>query len=178
MMMQILQMGGMEVLDDHERLPDVNNPKGYLEFQKVKQLPQDNSWLTIAIGKVIKIVPKYLPFLPPEYQYKILFVERNLAEVVQSQKLMLQNFGCNAPDEYPDYHVAKYQEHLDEIKLWLSQQINIEVGYFEYNEIIDNPEKQIKRIPAFIDKTLNLEKMAAAIDPQLYRQKLMGKIIL
>ncbi len=178
MMMQILHKSGMIVLDDKKRQPDVNNLHGYLEYQKVKQLIYDNSWLSIADNKAIKIVPKYLPFLPPENKYKILFIERNLAEVVHSQELMLQNLGGKVPDEYPDFQVAKYQEHLAEIKRWLMQQENIKVILFDYLKIINEPAKQIKRIIAFLDKNLDFEKMLGVVDPALYHQRLMGKIVL
>lgn len=178
MMMQILHKGGMDVLDDKERQPDVNNPRGYQEYQKVKQLPYDNSWLSIADDKVIKIVPKYLTFLPTEHKYKILFIERNLAEVVQSQKLMLQNAGGKSPNEYPDFHITKYQEHLDEIKRWLMQQENIHVIFFDYKEVIDHPEKQIKRIVVFLEMNMNTEEMLGVVDPALYQQRLIGKIVL
>ena len=38
MMMQMLQAGGLEILTDAVRMADASNPKGYLEFEAVKDL--------------------------------------------------------------------------------------------------------------------------------------------
>ncbi len=45
MMMKILEAGGLEILTDNQRTADDDNPKGYNEFEKVKDLEIDQSWL-------------------------------------------------------------------------------------------------------------------------------------
>jgi len=52
MMMQMLDKGGYEVLTDKLREPDNNNPKGYYEYEPVKKMMVDKSWLPEATGEL------------------------------------------------------------------------------------------------------------------------------
>ena len=54
--MQMLHAGGVPVLTDSLRAADTDNPRGYLEFERVKQIKTDKSWLDDAAGKAVKIV--------------------------------------------------------------------------------------------------------------------------
>ncbi len=38
-MMQMLTAGGMTAVSDGERRADIDNPKGYLKWERIKQLP-------------------------------------------------------------------------------------------------------------------------------------------
>src|SRR5205807_2541464 len=89
MMMQMLAAGGLEILTDNIRTKDENNPKGYLEYQKVKNLANDNSWMREGENKVIKVIAQLLQYLPSDYQYKVVFMERDMEEIIQSQQIML-----------------------------------------------------------------------------------------
>ena len=89
----MLGAGGAALLTDENRLPDEDNPKGYLEYEPIKNLRINKEWLSISKGKVVKIIHALLPDLPSNYQYKIIFINRNLEEVVASQTKMLQRTG-------------------------------------------------------------------------------------
>ena len=90
LMMQMLDRGGLEILTDGRREPDEDNPRGYLEFEKVKSLAADNNWVVEAKGKVIKVVAQLLDSLPEEIDYKVIFMHRKIDEIVQSQYKMLE----------------------------------------------------------------------------------------
>jgi len=172
MMMKMLEVGGIPTLIDNIRKPDKDNPKGYYEFEKVKQIKINSSWLNKAQGKAIKIISELLLFLPPKYHYKIIFMNRRMFEILASQQTMLAR--RNKPvDLAKDKKLADlFHKHIKKIKLWLSKQTNIEVININYNEVLKNPEPHIKKIQQFLQVNLDLKAMADIVDPKLYRQRL------
>ena len=93
MIMQMLETAGLPLLTDGVRPPDADNPRGYYEFEPVKAIKTDASFLEVAVGRVVKVVAPLLPSLPPLYDYRIVFVERALCEVLASQRAMLAQRG-------------------------------------------------------------------------------------
>ncbi len=171
MMMRILSSGGMELLVDGIRTADDDNPKGYYEYERVKQLKKDKEWVKDAVGKGVKVISALLPELPPEYQYKVIFMRRRMEEILASQKKMLLRRG-EPTDTVPDEVMAKeFEKHLAKITKWLDEQPNMEVLYVTYHEAVADPEANIKRVNAFLGNSLDEGKMMAAIDKNLYRNK-------
>ena len=172
LMMNMLKQGGLEVLVDNIRKADDDNPKGYFEFEKVKKLPEgDNEWLSTAEGKIVKIISYYLDKLPTNYQYKVVFVEREITEILKSQKQMMIRRGEEIDDQEDGMMRKYFENHLTTTKKWLSEQHNFEVIYISYNESINKPDKCITEINNFFDNSLNVQKMSKAIDKKLYRQR-------
>jgi len=170
MMMQVLEAGGLPVLADGIRVPDKDNPKGYYELEKVKQVKQDASWLTEAEGKVFKMVSMLLYDLPPDRRYKIVFMTRDLDEILFSQRKMLERMGTQP--EAPDAQMARFYEgHLAKLRTWLDTQPGIDVLYCSYNAVVTDPDSEIVRVAAFLDRGMDVAKMRAAVDPKLYRQR-------
>ena len=127
MMMRMLTEGGLSVLTDERRRADDDNPKGYFELEEVKQLREGNSaWLKEANGKVVKVISSLLEYLPEEYHYKIIFMERDFHETLASQKKMLDHRGQEARLS-DDEMEQQFQTHLAAMKPWLVRQPNMEV---------------------------------------------------
>lgn len=172
MMMQMLEAGGLEVLTDHLRQPNEDNPKGYYEFERVKKLPEgDTHWLKDAEGKVVKIISALLMHLPSDHTYKILFMRRSMGEILASQKQMLVRRG-EPTDKVDDAEMARlFEKHLREVQTWLDQQPNIACLDVDYNAILRDPRPQLAHVLPFLDRALDLEKMAEVVDLALYRQR-------
>lgn len=171
MMMKILDAGGLEILTDHIRTADDDNPKGYYEFEIVKQLPaKDFKWLETASGKGVKIISFLLQYLPKNYQYKIIFMRRSIHEILASQTQMLSRRGENSNTD-DDQMENTYQEHLKRTRVWLANQSNIQVLYIDYNELIKDPQKSINQVHEFLQLPLDLAKMLEVPDASLYRQR-------
>ena len=109
LMMQMLDSGGMEVVTDNIRPPDEDNPKGYYEFEKAKKIKEDPSWLKDMRGKAFKIVSMLLYDLPADEKYKVIFMKRNMDEILSSQNKMLERLGQNPnPDDEMGELFAKH----------------------------------------------------------------------
>lgn len=172
MMMKMLEAGGLPPLTDNLRTADEDNPKGYYEFERVKQLPKgDVAWLPDAQGKVVKVIAALLPSLPGGYHYRVVFMQRAMPEVLASQRQMLIRRGED-PNKIPDDVIAKlFEKHLKQVNDWISQQSNVERLDVNYNEMLKNPQPFIIQINTFLGDQLDSEKMAQVVDPSLHRQR-------
>lgn len=172
LMMQILAAGGMQIVTDQERSADQDNPKGYYELERVKKLQDgDSAWVKGAEGKAVKVISYLLESLPPGYTYKILFMQREMAEILASQRQMLARRGeLGGPVD--DAQMARlFEKHLESIQAWLAKQKNLQVLYVPYTDLVRQPEAQIKALATFLAVPLDTEAMLAVPDPALYRNK-------
>jgi hypothetical protein len=171
MMMKMLEAGGMAVLTDHVRTADEDNPEGYYEFERVKQIEQDTAWLPDARGKVVKMIAALLKHLPADYHYQIIFMQRQIKEVLASQREMLIRRG-EPTDRIGDERMAElFGRHLHQVEAWLAAQPNVGVLYVEYGDILADPIAQAERVNRFLGGILDVEQMAQVVDPSLYRQR-------
>jgi len=170
LVMQMLAAGGHAILSDNLRTADDDNPKGYLEFEKVKSLERDQSWLADADGKAVKIVSFLLTKLPPGFDYRVIFLRRDLGEVLRSQSQMLVR--CGQPAGPSDAVMqSHFERHLQSVDSWINQRPEIAVLNCEYRELIHDAAAHVERIAQFLALPLDVAKMAAVVDPDLYRQR-------
>ena len=126
MLMKMLEAGGVQVFTDGIRQADEDNPRGYFELEKVKNLQKqtDRSWLREARGKAVKVISQLLPELPPENTYKVLFINRNLHEVIASQNKMLLRRGEKVDPASDERMRGLFEKHLEKTKSWLTRTNN------------------------------------------------------
>jgi hypothetical protein len=172
MMMKMLEAGGIPPLQDNIRTADEDNPKGYYEFERVKKLPKDTAWLPEAKGKAVKIIALLLTKLPLKgYRYKVLFMRRDIEEILASQKRMLVRRG-EATDKVSDEEmITTYHRHLSEVLSFLDANPCFTVFFVNYNDLMRDPADWIPRINAFVGGKLDEEAMKAVVDPNLYRNR-------
>lgn len=178
MMMKMLDAGGLPVMTDDIRTPDEDNPRGYYEFEAVKGIQGDTSWLQNARGRAVKMVSALLRYLPADYSYKVIFMQREMHEILASQRKMLARRAADAgdrdeaPAEVDDAHMAiLFEEHLKTVCGWLKERPEIEVLYVNYNDVLQNPFSYAEQINGFLDAQLDVEAMASVVDPTLYRNR-------
>ena len=171
MMMKMLAEGGLQTVTDSIRSADDDNPNGYFEFERVKQMTAgDRAWLDEAGGKVVKVISALLEHLPGGYTYKVIFMERALKEVLASQKKMLDHRG--EQNKVTDAEMEEqYRAHLAAVKPWLARQPHLEVLYVDYNKMMSEPGPLCKRLVEFLALPLNEEKMLAVPNARLYRNR-------
>jgi len=172
MAMKMLEAGGMELVVDNVRTADVDNPKGYYEDERVKNLAEmeDTSWFRAARGKVIKVVSSLLNYLPTDNAYKVIFMRRNLHEVLASQAKMLERRGEKSQTEDQEL-LAMYEAHLDKVEFQLRFRPHFEALYVNYADVVSDPLSQARLMAGFVGGGLDVSKMAAAVDGSLYRNR-------
>jgi len=172
LVMQMLAAGGMPVITDGQRAADEHNPRGYFELEAVKHTRTDHSWLALASGKAVKVIHLLLPHLPLDREYRVIFMQRDLVEVIASQRAMLQQQGRPAAN-LPDSKLAElFGNQLSQVRQWLAQNPNFRVLRLQHQEVIEMPLTAAQQIAAFLDNGLDPARMAAAVQPGLYRQRL------
>lgn len=172
MMMQMLEAGGLEIFTDKTREADESNPKGYYEHEAVKNLQRNKKFLNDATDKTVKVIAHLLPHLPAKFRYRIIFMERDIYEVVHSQQKMLIRDGKRVKeDTLPIKLVQQYEKTLEQVKTWAAKHPSVEIMYVKHRDVIDNPFMQAMLVNDFLEGGLTVEKMAAAVDGSLYREK-------
>lgn len=172
MAMKMLEAGGMELVVDNIRTADEDNPKGYYEDERVKELAEmeDTSWLRGARGRVIKVVSSLLNYLPATNAYKVVFMRRNLHEVLASQTKMLVRRNEESHSDDEDL-LKMYEAHLEKVQFQLRFRPNFEALYVDYSKVVADPAQEANRIADFVGSGLDAERMAAAVDGSLYRNR-------
>lgn len=172
LMMQILGAGGMPILSDQHRPADRNNPRGYYEFEPVKRLHKgETAWIRDAQGKAVKVISALLIHLPRDYAYRVIFMRRDLDEILNSQQTMLTHLGKDATPFEADKFRGEYETHLTQLDAWRTSQPHLRVIDLMYVDLIAQPTPHLTALNQFLDGQLNLASMHHAIDPTLYRQR-------
>jgi hypothetical protein len=170
MMMRLLELGGMPVLTDEQRVADDDNPNGYYEFEAVKQTAEDSSWLQGSEGSAVKMVYRLLYDLPEDRNYRVLFMRRNLDEVLASQQVMLNRHGV--ADKVSDAQMMKlFRAEIDSFYKWVEGKSYIELVDVDYNQMLADPRKKLLEINTFLGNALDVEKMLGGVDASLYRNR-------
>jgi hypothetical protein len=185
MMMQMLEAAGLEVATDGRRIADSDNPKGYFELDAVKRLREDSSFLQTVVGQAVKVVSPLVPFLPAEYDYRIISMERDLDEVLASQRVMLDRRGHSDLHQSGKEEIARaYRHQLEKVKLWMARQPNVRTCFVSHRQVLTSPAKTSLAVSVFLDETnafagmksgseareLAATRMTAVVDPHLYHE--------
>lgn len=172
MMMKMLEAGGVKVMEDGVRTADIDNPKGYYEYERVKNLEKetDKSYLKDARGKVIKIISFLLKDLPPDNDYRIVFMRRDLDEVLASQNKMLKH--RNEVDTSDDAAMRDaYLNHIASVRIMSRKRQNWETIEIRYDDTVKDPKATAATLNTFLGGKLDEKAMVAAVDGELYRNR-------
>jgi hypothetical protein len=171
LMMQMLAAGGMPALSDGERKADTDNPRGYLEWERIKQLPKDPDCIAEAEGKVVKVISQLLLLLPPNHDYRIVFMHRPLPEVLKSQDEMLRRRGTAQKSGDTSGIGVAFQRHLTEIDKWFAARHDSAVLRMQYHRVLNDPQSAAEAVADFLQVRLNIEAMCGQVDAKLYRNR-------
>jgi hypothetical protein len=173
MFMQMLAAGGMGVLTDGLREADEDNPRGYLEFEPVKNLLKDSQWLLEGRGKAIKIVAPLLGALPKALPCRVILSDRDLDEVLDSQQQMLirrkQTLSVTA--ERRRMLKEEYTRTLARVKVMLARRPGTQLLTLEHSKAISDARTTAEKVNQFLGGGLDVAKMAAVVDPTLHRNR-------
>ena len=171
MMMMMLDAGGMNVFTDGVRKADRFNRQGYWEHEAVKRLINDNSWLKEAENKVIKVVAPLVLHLPNRFDYKVIFVERNLREIIRSQQMVRAKSRSASKAPYPVALEMAFKNYLKQVDAWIKSNSNVKLLRISYNKTLENPIDTAYEVAEFLYRPLDLDAMVDKVMPRLQRVK-------
>ncbi len=184
--MQVLAAAGLEIAQDDARPPDPDNPRGYFELEAVKRIRRDARFLEGCRGQVVKIVAPLLMELPKHFAYRVLFVERDLAEILASQRRLLERSGSpeGIPSEAPTDEALEqaFRSALDRCRAWLARTPEIPALFVDHRALLESTGESVTRIARFLEQTgegarttVDAERaqgaMIRAVEPALYRAR-------
>ena len=174
MAMKMLEAAGIEPLQDGIRTADEDNPKGYFEHERVKELDKpgaDRAWFRDARGKALKVISFLLPYLPGDSDYRIIFMTRSVEEVLASQAKMLERRGEGNETE-DDRMIEIYADHLEKVRNVIAVRDNMDILDLHYSDVLSDAAPHADRIAEFLGLPDEAAaKMAAQVDSQLYRNR-------
>jgi hypothetical protein len=173
MMMKMLEAGGVPVMSDGERGADVDNPKGYFEYERVKDLEKetDKSYVSLGRGKALKVISFLIRFLPDDNDYRVIFMRRDLDEVLDSQDKMIKRLGTADADAKREAMKEAYRNDIVRTRLHCRKLPNFELLEVHYKATIQEPAATARAVNAFLGGRLDEAAMARAVDESLYRNR-------
>ncbi len=173
MLMKMLEAGGMEVMTDSERIADIDNPKGYFEYERVKNLEKesDKSYVREGRGKVLKVISFLIKDLPDDNDYRVIFMRRDLDEVLASQNKMIQRLGTKDSTAAEDAMSEAYRNDIVRTRLLCKKRPNFELIEVNYKSTVEEPTATARSVNAFVGGHLDEAAMREAVDSSLYRNR-------
>jgi len=172
MMMKMLDATGLPIMTDHQRAADQDNPKGYFEYARVKDLAEetDKSWVRDARGKVLKVISHLLEALPDDNFYRVILMRRDFDEIIASQNKMLVRRAEENPIEDAAAKEA-YIRHLVDVRFMVRKRPNFEMVEVHFTQALQAPQTFVAEVSAFLGGSLDTDAMITVVDPDLYRNR-------
>ncbi len=176
MLMKMLDAGGMAIMTDSERVADIDNPKGYFEYERIKDLEKetDKSYVREGRGKVLKVISFLIKDLPDDNDYRVIFMRRDLDEVLASQNKMIQRLGTEDSAAAEDAMKEAYRNDIVRTRLLCKNRPNFELIEINYKDTIGDPEATARSVNTFVGGHLDEATMREAVDSGLYRNRAGG----
>lgn len=171
LMMQMLVAGGLPPLSDGERKADTDNPRGYLEWERIKQLPNDPTCIAEGEDKVVKVISRLLLSLPASHEYRVIFMQRPLPEVLASQDAMMRRRGTFKEGANSAIIGAAFEKHLREVYAWLDTKPYVRALRVPYHDVLAKPQEISGNLVEFLGSPLNIDAMVQQVDSSLYRNR-------
>jgi hypothetical protein len=176
MLMKMLDAGGMAIMTDSERIADIDNPKGYFEYERIKDLEKetDKSYVREGRGKVLKVISFLIKDLPDDNDYRVIFMRRDLDEVLASQSKMIQRLGTTDTAAAEDAMKEAYRNDIVRTRLLCKNRPNFELIEIGYKSTIEDPAETARSVNAFVGGHLDETAMREVVDGNLYRNRGKG----
>ncbi len=176
MLMKMLEAGGMPIMTDSERSADIDNPKGYFEYERIKDLEKetDKSYVREGRGKALKVISFLIKDLPDENDYRVIFLRRDLDEVLASQNKMIERLDSTDTSASAEAMKEAYRNDIVRTRLLCKQRPNFELIEVHYKMTVENPAETVTKVNSFLGGRLDEAAMQAAVDGSLYRNRGSG----
>jgi hypothetical protein len=176
MLMKMLEAGGLPIMTDAERSADIDNPKGYFEYERIKDLEKetDKSYVREGRGKAVKVISFLIKDLPDDNDYRVIFLRGDLDEVLTSQSKMIDRLGTKDTSADREAMKEAYRNDIVRTRLLCKNRPNFELIEIHYKATIETPAETARKVNAFLGGRLDEAAMHEAVDASLYRNRARG----
>lgn len=188
LMMQILEAVNFPIFTDGVREADESNLRGYYEHEKVSSLlgSRDRAWLAGARGHALKVVAPLLSCLPGRLlkvanskeppqavYYRVIYMERDMDEVLASQDSMLDRLGRGRKTgERKQADVAKaYRQQERRARLWCAGP-RVQAMAVDFATLVHQADDILPQLAKFIGAPDQLDVMRSCIDTESHRVRI------
>jgi hypothetical protein len=167
MLMRILDNAGLPIATDKERRADKDNVHGYFEVDNiVNKLKEKPEFVFDYDGKVLKVIHYGLQYLP-KGDYKLVYIERDLDEVMMSMEKMI---GVEDPKR--EQTKRAFAAFNDKAKAMADERDDIDFLLVAHRDLVTDPAPVVDEIISFLDiDPARKDDMLSAIDPTQYRNR-------
>jgi len=170
--MQMLRAVGIPLLTDEVRSADENNRRGYFEWESVKQLARNPQLIAEAEGKAVKVISFHLVSLPAAFNYRVIFMERNLSEIAASQRLMIARLGAQGSSLPEEQMVQALAAHYKQVNAWITLHPDLPVLRVHHRELMTDASSQATRIADFLGLgSQEADSMVSQVDLSQWRNR-------
>jgi len=110
--------------------------------------------------------------LPDGHEYRVIFMQRPLPEVLKSQDEMLRRRGTFDANVDSSPIEEAFQRHLIEVNRWLNAKSNVTVLRVHYHRTLREPKAAAEAVAEFLKVPLDIEAMTCEVDQNLYRNRM------
>lgn len=192
LLMQLLGAAGLELAQDTARPPDADNPRGFFELEAARRLRAGSGFLEGCRGRVVKVVAPLVLDLDPALGLRLLFIERDLDEVLASQRAMLTRRGESWRAEQEAALRRAFEGVVARCRVRFAGVPETPALFVSHSALVHSPEAAIEQIVDFLAATaagpdgagldgFRPEQAAAVraalravIEPSLHRQRRAG----
>ena len=119
----------------------------------------------------MKAISLLLYSLPPDREYRIIFMTRQTDEIMASQNDMLP---ITSPpiERSSDIETRQaFELHLSKVLTWVRGQPNMALLTCDFNQLLNEPMPLLERVRKFVGVPMAIELMRERIDMSLYRHR-------
>jgi hypothetical protein len=175
LMMRMLEAGGLPAQTDGLRIADDDNPKGYYEWEAIKQIKSQPQLLDEPglDQRAIKVVSLLIPHLPFRHEYLCLFMTRPIEEIAASQATMIERRGTSGSEQSAEQLRRELRLHREQVLRRMHFNPRMHFLEIDYRDLIERPQPIIERIAEFLGpvRLPHPERMRGVIDAALYRHR-------
>ncbi|NCG08955.1 MAG: hypothetical protein GWO81_05225 [Verrucomicrobia bacterium] len=177
LMMQMLAAAGVPIKSDKQRSADTNNPKGYFEWEAIKSLHTDPRKILQAAGKAVKVVSYQLRYLPKDGNYKIIWMDRDITEITDSQNQMLHSSKDASHETLSAIEPQTLEKHREQTldameKIAKKYDTSDQILRIHYHDCVQNSRQVALKLAAFLGlDDAHTEAIIDVVDPSLWRNR-------
>ena len=128
---------------------NTSNPETRYVAKESKKLKEQVEWLAKQKNRIIYIAPQYLSQLPPDFNYKFVYLEQATADIIDSK---IEKLGkTNLKKVLPLKKLNHLESEISKIETWMESQPMLQIMVVEYDGFKKDPKPIVDQLKTFFE---------------------------